>query len=150
MAAVFAYGSLMYEPVLAALLQRAPVVRPALLRGYERRVITSRVYPAILPATASNSVVKGLLLEGLSEYECILLDDYEDASYQKRTVKVVPDDTGEEEAAECYVWNASTTMLSSELWDPEVHFLPHLEAYVEMSEGWRLEFEQGAGGGTRC
>ena len=149
MAAVFAYGSLMYEPVLAALLQRVPVVRPALLSGYERRVISGRVYPAILPTTAS-SAVKGLVLEGLSEYECMLLDDYEDESYQKRAVRVVPDGTEQEEECFCYVWNASTTMLGSELWDPEVHFLPHLEAYVEMSEGWRLDFEQGAGGGTRC
>ena len=82
MALVFAYGSLMYKPVLTALLQRVPVTRPATLAGYERRVIAGRVYPAILPSADPHASVEGVLLEGLDEYEQLLLDEYEDDSYQ--------------------------------------------------------------------
>lgn len=123
---VFAYGSLMWDSVLLALLGRVPARSPAVLHGFERREIQGRIYPAIVPGPSS-SAVDGLTLFDLTATDLALLDFFEDESYRRERVTVVVDEQPREAMA--YVWRASHGLLSGE-WVPEVQFEPSLEEYV--------------------
>ena len=123
---VFAYGTLMFDAVLVALLQRLPESRPARLIGYRRFAIRDRVYPAIVPDADSSvgSSVRGLVLLGLTADERTVLDEFEDEDYIKTPLTVHVDTgvsdtagtgagTGEggvkttaETVADVYVWRA--------------------------------------------
>ncbi len=56
MTALFVYGTLMADEVLATLLHRVPQHKPATLSGFSRHSIKGVVYPAIIPSTADSSV----------------------------------------------------------------------------------------------
>lgn len=45
----FVYGTLMADEVVARIIKRVPLSRPALLSGFVRFGVRDRVYPAIVP-----------------------------------------------------------------------------------------------------
>jgi gamma-glutamylcyclotransferase (GGCT)/AIG2-like uncharacterized protein YtfP len=55
--AAFVYGTLMADEVLKLLIKRVPSSQKATLAGYCRHRVKGQVFPAIVPATATNKVV---------------------------------------------------------------------------------------------
>ncbi|KAJ4322509.1 hypothetical protein N0V94_002385 [Neodidymelliopsis sp. IMI 364377] len=141
----FFYGTLMAPPVLHRVIwgsQTPPTpahasllrIRPAILHSHQRRKVRHADYPAILPS-ASQSEVRGTLVEGLTDGDIWRLDIFEGTEYERREVKANvleskgragdsdhPDLEGEEVAAQTYVWTAGEHRLEAEEWDFD-HFI---------------------------
>jgi len=83
---LFVYGSLLHPEVLAALLGRVPVTEAATARGWARRSLRHRPYPALVAAPGEST--DGLLLTELSAPERALLDDFEGTQYTVEPVVV--------------------------------------------------------------
>mmetsp|Transcript_19065 Transcript_19065/g.55438 ORF Transcript_19065/g.55438 Transcript_19065/m.55438 type:complete len:167 (-) Transcript_19065:188-688(-) len=150
---VFAYGSLAYERVLMALLQRVPATAPARLHGFSRHGLEARAYPAITRA-AGGQFVDGLLLQELSAQELDLLDFFEDDEYNREELSVsvlegagsqskeLPEGGTDTVSALVYVWNDDPVSLKKLQgpWLPEEVFLPQIEEYVRMCTECRDEY----------
>jgi hypothetical protein len=147
----FFYGTLMAPPVLHRVIwgsQSPPTpahasllhIRPAILHAHRRHKVKSADYPAILPASASTSSVRGTLVEGLTDGDIWRLDIFEGSEYERRKVKVgvlrdkdkdkegeegmgdlsqSEEDNieGEEVEAETYIWTAGSHRLEPQEWD---------------------------------
>ncbi|KAB5513689.1 hypothetical protein DKX38_027595 [Salix brachista] len=98
---VFMYGSLLADDVVRALLSRTPQSSPAILNG--QFSIKGRVYPAILPV--ENKKVRGKVLQGITDLELYILDEFEDVEYERVTVDVSLMDSSNKSQAFAYVWS---------------------------------------------
>ncbi|MQY25247.1 gamma-glutamylcyclotransferase family protein [Nocardia aurantia] len=136
--ALFAYGTLQFAPVLAALLGRAPRLRLGVARDWRVAALPGRRYPGLVPA--AGRIAAGFVLGGLTRAEWEILDRFEDAEYDLRPIRVVlaPDgdeaDPGETRAILSYVWTAEVTAAD---WLPETFAREELTAYVDRCERWR-------------
>ena len=106
---LFVYGTLMAPEVLGGLVHRVPALRAVKLRGFHRWCVKDATFPAILKAPANDirAQVHGLLLEDLTAKELRCLDYYEDEAYERQRVCVECAETGEQLAANAYVWPAA-------------------------------------------
>lgn len=115
-------------------------IRPAILHRHQRHKVKNADYPAILPANMS-TLVRGTLVEGLTDGDIWRLDIFEGYEYERRkvsvrvleqsetgpgattegmgdvTVKEENNVEGEEVEAEVYVWTAGKHRLEPEEWD---------------------------------
>ncbi|KAL2472267.1 AIG2-like family protein [Abeliophyllum distichum] len=115
---VFVYGSLLADDVVQVLLNRIPPSSPAFLPNYHRFSIRGRVYPAILPV--ENNKVTGKVLLGITPPELLILDEFEDVEYERRTVDVFLMDSSEKLQAHTYVWENKTDPNLYGEWDFEL------------------------------
>jgi hypothetical protein len=114
-------------------------VRPAILRGYERRRVKDCDYPAIIPAdstkrknltpeaiAASTPSVRGTVVSGLTDGDIWRLDIFEGPEYERINVDAHPlmrakeDDSSEANMpvrVQTYVWIATRTQLEDGEWD---------------------------------
>ncbi|KAJ6800239.1 putative protein AIG2 [Iris pallida] len=137
---VFVYGSLMADDVVQVLLKRVPTSSPAILNAYHRFSIKGRVYPAILPA--ENKKVTGKVLQGITDSELVVLDEFEDVEYKRSTVEVFLTDNLEMLLAYTYVWeNKDDSNLYGE-WDFEEWSRLHKNDFLAMTKGFMEELEQ--------
>ncbi|RVX17596.1 AIG2-like protein D [Vitis vinifera] len=162
--AVFVYGSLLADEVVAVLLNRVPqsslpssttcqslhslfllfsrldfglVISQS--RFCHRFSIKGRVYPAILPV--ENKKVTGRVLLGVTDPELNILDTFEDVEYDRRTVEVSLMDGPEKLQAKTYVWrNSNDTNLYGD-WDFEQWKGVHMENFVKMTMSFVEELE---------
>ncbi|RVW17366.1 AIG2-like protein D [Vitis vinifera] len=133
--AVFVYGSLLADEVVAVLLNRVPQSSAAVLHNLcnlvrsfilslvhfelvltcsHRFSIKGRVYPAILPV--ENKKVTGRVC-GIIHFGIIVVRYIEDVEYDRRTVEVSLMDGPEKLQAKTYVWrNSNDTNLYGD-WD---------------------------------
>ena len=58
---VFVYGTLMYAPVLHALLQRIPSQSKAVIKGFKRYNIRGQVFPGVIQSTPDSQVSLGFI-----------------------------------------------------------------------------------------
>ena len=131
--AAFVYGSLLFGPVLEALLGRVPESREGRVRGWHRFRIRGQVYPAV--ARVEGAEVVGRVLLGLSPEEKDLLDWFEDEEYVKVPVTVAPCGTE--------AWIYAREEVGGDLhgaWDAEAFERDHLMAFAEMCVGCRAEY----------
>ena len=144
----FFYGTLMAPPVLHRVIwgsQTPPTpahasllhIRPAVLHAHRRHKVKHADYPAILPVDA-RSLVRGTLVEGLTDGDIWRLDIFEGSEYERRKVKArvlqqkghgeaegmgdlsqreEDNVEGQEIEAETYVWIAGAHRLESDEWD---------------------------------
>ncbi|CBI20800.3 unnamed protein product, partial [Vitis vinifera] len=137
--AVFVYGSLLADEVVAVLLNRVPQSSAAVLHNFHRFSIKGRVYPAILPV--ENKKVTGRVLLGVTDPELNILDTFEDVEYDRRTVEVSLMDGPEKLQAKTYVWrNSNDTNLYGD-WDFEQWKGVHMENFVKMTMSFVEELE---------
>lgn len=124
---LYAYGTLQVRAVISLIVGRELVGYPAQLAGYARYRITDRVYPAIVPAAASE--VDGVVYSGLDTAELERLDLYEGELYERRGLLVR---VGERVViAHCYVLRPEhAARLSSEPWDLAAFERDHLASYL--------------------
>ena len=124
MTCLFAYGTLVFPQVFAAVAGRALAGEPAALDGYLRRGLIGEIFPAIV-AGAEHDRVAGVLYVGLEDREWSRLDRFEGDLYERRRVTVAGLD------AFTYVLAARWRhRLAAEPWDPEAFARDHLDTFL--------------------
>jgi gamma-glutamylcyclotransferase (GGCT)/AIG2-like uncharacterized protein YtfP len=134
---VFAYGSLMFDPVWARVVTGSYDRFEAILKGYERKGVRNEVYPVIVPS-AAYSQVKGIVYPDVSLSDLARLDQFEGEYYYRKTEQIVTRDTAKL-SAEVYVLKEEYyAIISFRNWDPDhfstigIHFFIH--AFMETDE----------------
>jgi gamma-glutamylcyclotransferase (GGCT)/AIG2-like uncharacterized protein YtfP len=124
---LYAYGTLQVPAIVARIVGRELVGRPARLSGYSRYRISDRPYPAIVQAP--DGEVDGVLYLGLDTAEMDRLDRYEGHLYERRQVLVCVDD-GSISAVTYVLRPEHAHRLSQEPWDLASFERDHLESYL--------------------
>lgn len=123
----FAYGSLVFDEVIAAVTGARYAGSPAVLEGFARYLVKGATYPGLVPEPGSR--VDGLVYHDVSTAAFDRLDRFEGEYYARRTVQVVAD--GGTVAAETYVFREEWRhLLSSERWDAEHFRRHHLDRFL--------------------
>lgn len=112
---LFVYGTLLFPPVLEALVERVPASRAARITGWRAAALPGRVYPGLVPARGA---VDGRILLDLRPHERQVIHEFEGELYDLRELAL---DGGDRAMA--YVWRAAAEILSHD-WDPD-HFAAH-------------------------
>ncbi|KAB5513660.1 hypothetical protein DKX38_027566 [Salix brachista] len=145
---VFVYGSLLADDVVRALLSRIPQSSPAILNG--QFSIKGRVYPAILPVEnkkvtgKSHPMYEFLLLQvlqGITDLELYILDEFEDVEYERVTVDVSLMDSSNKSQAFAYVWSDKNDPNLYGEWDFEEWKRTQMEDFTKMSADFRKDLE---------
>jgi gamma-glutamylcyclotransferase (GGCT)/AIG2-like uncharacterized protein YtfP len=128
MKSLFAYGTLLFSPVLRAVVGRTLDSRPATLHGYVRRRVVGEIFPAIVEWEADESVA-GVIYLDLDDDAWRRLDRFEGELYSRRSVLVRCG--GSEQPASTYVLDpAFHDRLGPEPWDVDSFASEHLESFV--------------------
>ena len=115
MASFFAYGSLIFDPVVRAVTGRTFEGHPATLEGYARYQVSGATYPGLIPAAGQS--VAGTIYMEVTDSALRRLDQFEGRYYERTTV-TVRIGNGAEEPAETYIFReAYRHVLSLEAWD---------------------------------
>ena len=113
----FVYGSLMFDAVWDALIRNGYRKQAARLDGYTRLCVKDEVYPGLVASDTGS--VEGVLVEGVSKADILLLDRFEGEYYVRKPVTVITRG-GESWSAETYVFNeAFRFLLSDAEWSAE-------------------------------
>ncbi|MGE3482109.1 MAG: gamma-glutamylcyclotransferase family protein [Gammaproteobacteria bacterium] len=115
---LFCYGTLEFPSVMQAVAGRCFPGMPAVLPGYRRLGVKGEVFPGIVAQPGAE--VSGTVYSGLTSAQLRLLDDYENAFYRRRPLRVL-DTAGRQRLAWVYVVPAMYRhRLGSSEWDPGV------------------------------
>jgi len=133
-----------------------------LLRGYVRQRIKGERFPGLYSASGvgvdNGGVVRGLVLDDLTDNEAAIFDEFEDDEYNKECVRPilvegidestdvmawgqtppVPSDVdleGKAVSALAYVWTEKG-MLDDVAWLPERDFIPYESEYIDMCKAF--------------
>ncbi|NNF06565.1 MAG: gamma-glutamylcyclotransferase [Candidatus Eisenbacteria bacterium] len=130
---LFAYGTLLIDEILFALLGKVPEKEDAVLEGYLRSAVDrgpgGAKGPVIFPDP--NSMVRGVVLLSLCPEEARIIDLYEDAAigYLRSEVAVrIPN--GSSITAHTYVGTEGVRHLASGVWSEQAFREEHLDYYV--------------------
>lgn len=124
---LFVYGTLLFPEVINAIIGRAPQSHPATAHGWRAAALKNRVYPGLV--SCSDHATDGRLLVDLSYHELRLLDDFEDAAYELRTIELAHGFSGL-----AYIW-VDDKEICAENWDQQHFAGVHLPAYVARFTG---------------
>jgi gamma-glutamylcyclotransferase (GGCT)/AIG2-like uncharacterized protein YtfP len=113
--ALFAYGTLMFREVMAAVTGRDGSPVEAVLEGFERRRVRGASYPGIVPRAGGQ--VHGRLWRGITPEDLARLDRFEGSMYA-RQVHIVQTPSGPRKAWLYVVRPAQRWMLTSRDWEP--------------------------------
>ncbi len=126
---LFAYGTLMWPEVLAAVMGRRMESAPAVLKDHKRLRVKGQCYPAVVPSQGDS--VEGALYRGLTAEEFRRLDLFEGAEYDR----IKHDFDGA--PAFVYVLSAEHARLAAaEPWDPAMMTPEALAAFCSEYKGW--------------
>jgi gamma-glutamylcyclotransferase (GGCT)/AIG2-like uncharacterized protein YtfP len=124
---LYAYGTLQVPAIVAQIVGRELVGRPARLLGYARYRVIDRPYPAIVAEPAGE--VDGVVYPGLDAAELERLDTYEGELYERRALTI--------QVGEVSVWACTYVLrpehiarLSHEPWDLERFERENLASYL--------------------
>jgi len=129
MVSVFAYGTLMYQPLWLKVVEKHSVVpAPAVLDGFYRSSIKAQSGCTLVSSTKGR--VSGMLYNGLSESDLALIDQHCEALFER--VLVTVETPTVRNAAYCYLLRAEfSDRVEQRHWDQR-HFelagLSHLLA----------------------
>ncbi|MCC5886419.1 MAG: gamma-glutamylcyclotransferase [Gammaproteobacteria bacterium] len=125
---LFAYGTLQFADIFAAVTGLEAEGVPATLAGFRCEGIRGEVYPAI--RVDASAQVAGRVYHGLSRPALAALDRFEGDEYRRRVVTVVRED-GRRQQAWCYViaprWQRR---LDGRAWDPAQFERLHRSGYL--------------------
>ncbi len=125
---VFAYGTLMFPEVLAAVTGRLRMGEPATLAGFRRWRVRDRVYPAITEEPGAS--VQGQLYRDLKPGELGMLDRFESEFYD-RCELTVTDGDGQSLSAWAWVLRPGREwMISRDPWSPEAFVSNCLDQWI--------------------
>lgn len=128
---VFAYGSLMFDPVWSRIVSNSYDREEGILTGYDRKSVRGEVYPVIIPSSP-HSQVQGIIYHKVSSSDLARLDLFEGEYYDRRKEEVVTLDATMV-SADVYVLKPEYYwIISSKAWDPIqfsnkdiYHFIQH-------------------------
>lgn len=129
---LFAYGTLQFPELFAAVAGRLGSAEPAELHGYRRRALRGVAFPGIWPCAGAS--VHGVLWCGLDADSWRRIDAYESEIYLRRRVRVLVE--GDERAAETYVVApAYRSRMARADWQAERFVAEHLAACLARLAG---------------
>lgn len=131
-ALLFAYGTLQFPDVLAALIDRVPQTQPAAAAGWRAAALVGRSYPGLV---AARSMASGLILAGLDAAELQLIDDYESGPYALLQLALAEGGT-----AWAYVWTDEAAVLPED-WSRQHFADAKLAAFIAQCRSWRASYE---------
>ncbi|MBD3241474.1 MAG: gamma-glutamylcyclotransferase [Chitinivibrionales bacterium] len=114
---LFAYGTLMCDDIMHAVVGESCQCRNALLRGYRRRFVAGEEYPAITGDATED--VRGVLYEPISASAWSRLDRFEGELYRRTTVTVELDNNATQAAQTYVIRDEHLAQLSSRPWSLE-------------------------------
>lgn len=124
---LFAYGTLMFEPVFRRVTGRQLPGREARLPDHRRLRVRGASYPGL--RAEPGAWTRGTLYRGVDAATLRLLDDYEGALYD-RVLATVESDGGRLEAWVYVVPQSGWLHLAEEAWDPETFEREGLRAFL--------------------
>lgn len=127
--ALFAYGTLMLDPVIETLIDRVPAWSPRTVHGWRAAPLPGRPYPGLV--SADGSVVYGRIYRDLSLCEWAILDRFEDSDYL--LVSLVD---GSDTSVCTYVWPGA---VGADDWSLAVFSEQEMETYLARCSRWRAE-----------
>lgn len=114
---LFAYGTLMFAPVIRSVIGRVPECCPAAINGYRRLQVLGELFPGLVRASG-NAKVEGILYSNISELEWERLTAFEDDFYELEQISVLCPE-GERLALAYVVPLSRRSILSEKPWDAE-------------------------------
>jgi gamma-glutamylcyclotransferase (GGCT)/AIG2-like uncharacterized protein YtfP len=140
---VFTYGSLMYPDVFAALAGERLAFEDLAVPGFERRAIAGKPYPGLRENPAAS--VDGRLWFGVGAGAMRMLDAFEGALYERRTLRLMSPGRGRVEAEVYVVPRDREHLLADDPWDRHRFESRYLERYVKLCRGFRASRLAGEG-----
>jgi|SRR5271166_6478927 len=132
---LFAYGTLQFGAVLAALLDRVPESVPAIAAGWRAARLRGLSYPGL---ALGSGHAPGVLLTGLSELEWRILDAYEDTEYDLVAVELDrPCEPDRTVTALAYRYTRHELVLAED-WSAAEFVVRHLAAFAIQCRCWRM------------
>jgi gamma-glutamylcyclotransferase (GGCT)/AIG2-like uncharacterized protein YtfP len=125
---LFAYGTLMIDEVISALIGRTPRWTTATASGWHAVRLPGRVYPGLVRDARRNA--RGRRYHGLTPAEWIVLDEFEDTEYQLTEIGTSPSAT----RAFAYTWHRPAT---TSPWHLDQFISHDLSRYLRQCEAWR-------------
>ncbi|ROV95319.1 hypothetical protein VSDG_05997 [Cytospora chrysosperma] len=132
--ALFAYGSLLVDAVMAALIDRIPEYEIATAPGYRAAHLPGKPYPGLVRDPSAEA--PGRIYRGLSAQEWAVLDAWENPVYEVQAVAL----SGGEKAL-AYVWTVDL-LKGAPIWTTDFMTTSVLKDYLEMTRAWREEYEE--------
>lgn len=118
MNSLFVYGTLMFPEVVEKLIGEF-ALKDAVLEHFCRVKVLDHgnmlPYPALIHQ--EGALTEGKLLQGISELQLTILDEYEGNEYERIEVEVNTENG--KDRAWCYVWKNENQAELSKDWDPE-------------------------------
>ena len=114
---LFAYGTLMFAPVIKSVIGRVPECCPAAINGYRRLEVVGELFPGLMRAS-SDAKVEGILYSSISELEWERLTAFEDDFYELEQVSVLCPE-GKRLALAYVVPHSRRSILSEKPWDAD-------------------------------
>jgi gamma-glutamylcyclotransferase (GGCT)/AIG2-like uncharacterized protein YtfP len=140
--ALFAYGTLQFPEIIAAVVGRPLAGRRAVLDGYARFGVRDAPFPGIVPDARYR--VEGMLYTDIAPAERRRIDRFEGDPYQRETVVLrLPEETAGMKAVTYVIRPRWRTMLSASGWDPDAFARHWHDTYVERIDKARRAGELG-------
>ena len=134
---LFAYGTLMFAPVIRSVIGRVPECCPAAINGYRRLEVVGELFPGLIRASG-DAKVEGILYLSLSQLEWERLTAFEDDFYELEQLSVICPDGGR--VALGYVVPPSRrSILSGKPWDAEFFRAEYLPRFLLNASGSRAD-----------
>ncbi len=139
---LFAYGTLQFPAIIAAVTGRTLTGTPAVLDGYARFGIRDEPFPGIIPSEPHQ--VEGVLYTDVTPAERRRVDIFEGEPYHRETVTVrLPEDGTRIEAITYVIRPRWRTILSPSGWDPDEFARRWHDTYVKRVTNARRAGELG-------
>jgi gamma-glutamylcyclotransferase (GGCT)/AIG2-like uncharacterized protein YtfP len=126
---LFAYGTLMFAPVIRLVIGRVPERCPAAINGYKRLEVVGESFPGLVREDGAGKV-EGILYSKISESEWQRLTAFEDDFYELEEVSVLCRE-GERLALAYVVPPSHRSILSETPWNVQFFrekYLPRFSA----------------------
>lgn len=129
---VFTYGTLCFPEVMKIVSGSDFAFSPAVLPGYERRLLTGKLYPGVVERAGCS--VSGCVWHDVSEEALARLDYFEDEVYERQTVEVMLGGGGKIDAVSYVIPPEAAQLLDANTWSEEDFRKLHLSGYLMRSE----------------
>jgi gamma-glutamylcyclotransferase (GGCT)/AIG2-like uncharacterized protein YtfP len=129
---VFVYGSLMYLPVWAQVVNGVYPCLNAVAKGFQRHAVPGETYPAMVEN--SSAQVQGLVWLNVLHADLKRLDEFEGPEYERREIEVVLNTSGESMRADTYIW-LTPSALTDALWSVAEFEAEGMQAFLNKHVG---------------
>ena len=134
---LFAYGTLMFAPVIRSVIGRVPECCPAAINGYRRLEVIGELFPGLVKESGGGKV-DGILYSNIRQLEWERLIAFEDNFYELEQLSVICPDGGR--LALGYVVPPSRrSILSGKPWDVDFFRAQYLPRFVPNASGSRAD-----------